>query len=214
MSMSQSSQSMSSSLSLVISPREPASSQHSIILMASHKTLVRWVAGVAKWQTHNTQNPHKPLGLKRKYLDSKGLMSPTKFLNRTDWDCFGLFFRCAGYKKGYKAIREPRNTPDQLRKGLETKKAHPNSGRARFYFGPVFGCIPIKPVEGLKPQFMPEGNNKRQKSARCSGKIQPRSNQLNRSSSLHPPRLRSAPFPQISLPFPHRCPMPHFTISA
>jgi hypothetical protein len=53
------------------------------------------------WQTRQTQNHRKSLGIKRKYLDYNGLTCPTKISKRTCLDSFGPLFKRAGYNPGY-----------------------------------------------------------------------------------------------------------------
>ena len=45
---------------------------------------------------------NQALGPKWNHADSKDFFFLTSPALGTLWDCFGLYYRCAGYKKGYK----------------------------------------------------------------------------------------------------------------
>jgi hypothetical protein len=58
---------------------------------------------VAEWLKAPDSKFNLAFGRKRNHADRKDFLSQTSPARGTHLDCFGLYFRCAGYKKGYKA---------------------------------------------------------------------------------------------------------------
>jgi hypothetical protein len=70
------------------------------LLCRPPKYIGAWLPMWRNWQTRQTQNHYKSLGIKWKYLDSNALACLTKNSKWTGWDCFGLIFKRAGYNTG------------------------------------------------------------------------------------------------------------------